>query len=87
MIKLTRLDGSEFVVNANLIEVVEANPDTVVSLITSKKFLVKETPEQITEQVIKHYKKTGGPRLIVYTDHSHQSEEHPAPTPFAANFK
>lgn len=76
MIKLTRLDGSELVVNANLIETVEANPDTVVALLTGKKYLVKETPEEIVERVVKHYTRAGGPRLVVYEDHCHRPEEY-----------
>lgn len=76
MVKLTRLDGSELTINANLIEVVEANPDTVVTLLNNKKFMVKETPEEITEKVVEHYQKAGGPRLIVYTDHACYTDEH-----------
>lgn len=75
MIKLTRLDGSELIINANLIEVVEANPDTVVTLITSKKYMVKETPEQIVEEVVQYYERAGGPRLVVYEDHCYRSDE------------
>lgn len=75
MIKLTRLDGSELIINANLIEVIEAHPDTVVKLITSKKFLVVETPAEITERVIAFYKEAGGPNLIVYKDHCYQNDE------------
>ncbi|MBI4733474.1 MAG: flagellar FlbD family protein [Rubrobacteridae bacterium] len=78
MIKLTRLDGSQITINANFIEVVEANPDTVITLITNKKFLVKETPEQIAALVVNHYKETGGTRLIVYTDSAHPSDGHAA---------
>lgn len=74
MIKLTRLDGSELIINANLIEVIEAHPDTVVKLITGKKFLVKETPTEITEEVIAFYKETGGSNLIVYEDHCYRND-------------
>ncbi|HCG99073.1 MAG: hypothetical protein A2074_02315 [Candidatus Aquicultor primus] len=76
MIKLTRIDGSELTVNANLIEVVEATPDTVVTLITNKKFLVKESPLEIAAMAEDHYKKAGGPRLIVNLAHTSHSEDH-----------
>ncbi len=79
MVKLTRLDGSELTINANLIEVVEANPDTVITLINNKKFMVKETPDEVIERVVKHYQKAGGPRLIVYTDHACSVDEHLSP--------
>jgi len=75
VIKLTRLDGSELTINANLIEVIEAHPDTVVKLITGKKFLVVETPAEITEGIIAFYKEAGGPNLIVYEDHCYRNDE------------
>jgi flagellar protein FlbD len=78
VIKLTRLDGSHLTVSANFIELIEANPDTVVTLITNKKFLVRETPEEIAQLVVAHYKETGGTRLIVYTDCAHPGEDHAA---------
>jgi len=76
VIKLTRIDGSELTINANLIEVVEATPDTVVTLVTNKKFLVRESPEEITKMAVKHYKQAGGPRLIVNLGQPHHSEDH-----------
>ena len=42
MIKLSRLNGDEFVLNCEMIETVEATPDTVISLINGKKYIVSE---------------------------------------------
>ena len=47
MIKLTRLNQSEVVVNADMIEFVEAIPDTLVSLVSGKKVMVSEPVELI----------------------------------------
>ena len=47
MIKLTQLNGRPIVVNVDLIEFVESAPDTIVSLTTGKKILVKETDEEV----------------------------------------
>ncbi len=47
MIKLTQLNGRTIVVNVDLIEFVESAPDTIVSLTTGKKILVKETDEEV----------------------------------------
>ncbi len=47
MIKLTQLNGRSIVVNVDLIEFVESTPDTIVSLTTGKKILVKETDEEV----------------------------------------
>jgi flagellar protein FlbD len=51
MIKVTRLNDTELVINADLIEFVEAIPDTIISLITGKKIMVKNSPDEIIERV------------------------------------
>ncbi|MCL4294723.1 MAG: flagellar FlbD family protein [Anaerolineae bacterium] len=52
MIKVTRLNNSALWVNAEMIEFVEATPDTVISLISHTKLVVKESPEVIVEAVV-----------------------------------
>ena len=47
MIKLTKLNGDEFVVNAELIRYVERRPDTYVTLTTDDRFIVKESLEEV----------------------------------------
>ena len=37
MIKVTRFQGKEFFLNSDLIEYIESNPDTVITLTTGKK--------------------------------------------------
>ncbi|WP_110208265.1 flagellar FlbD family protein [Nocardioides daejeonensis] len=54
MITLTRLSGSEFVLNSDLIERVEETPDTVVTLVDGKKYVVAETPAEIVRAVREH---------------------------------
>ncbi|WCL49605.1 flagellar FlbD family protein [Leptospira sp. GIMC2001] len=54
MIIVHRLKGEEFVINANLIETIEANPDTVVTLTTERKFVIKETVQELI-QLVKDY--------------------------------
>ena len=51
MIRLTRFCGEEIYINSDLIEVVERNPDTVVTLTSGNRLTVKETPEQIAHAV------------------------------------
>jgi flagellar protein FlbD len=53
LIPLTGLNGKEFYVNSDLIEVLERTPDTVVTLTTGKKFIVKEDPLEIIERIIR----------------------------------
>ena len=52
MIDLTRLNGMEFTLNAELIETVEEVPDTVVTLTTGKKIFVKESRQTVKNLVL-----------------------------------
>jgi len=54
MIKVTRFDGNQVVVNAELIETVESTPDTVISLTTKNKILVKESLDDIIKKVAEY---------------------------------
>jgi flagellar protein FlbD len=52
MIRVSRLDGSEFVVNAERIQLIETTPDTVLSLIDGDKFIVREPLDEVVARVI-----------------------------------
>jgi flagellar protein FlbD len=52
MIKLTRLNNHPLVVNCDLIKFVENAPDTVLTLVTGDKIIVRETTEQVLDLVI-----------------------------------
>ncbi len=51
MIVLTHLNGNKIVLNADLIESLEATPDTLITLTNGKKFLVKESVNEVTERI------------------------------------
>ena len=57
MIKLTKLNGSDIVVNAELIESVEATPDTVINLATGNRFLVRDGVQDVVDKVVEYRKK------------------------------
>ena len=59
MIKVTRLNESELVINADLIEFVEAIPETIISLTTGKKIMIKETVDDIIERVAEFKRRSG----------------------------
>ena len=52
MIKLSRLNGSEFWVNQDHIQFLERTPETVLSLADGKKVTVKEAPEDVIQRVV-----------------------------------
>lgn len=54
MIMVTRHNGSVFALNPDLIERVEANPDTVISLVGGTKYVVVENLEEIITAVTAH---------------------------------
>jgi len=54
MIKVTRLDGRELVINAKFIKFVESTPDTLITLTTKDKILVKDSVEEIVRKVIQY---------------------------------
>ena len=47
MITLTRFDGTQFVLNSDIILYVEATPDTIITLTTGDKLMIKETVEEL----------------------------------------
>ena len=51
MIQLRRLNGQAFILNDELIETIEATPDTVVTLTNGRKYVVSESPPDIVELV------------------------------------
>ena len=52
MIEVTKLNGTKVLINAELIESVEETPDTVLSFVTGKKIIVKESRQEIKNLVI-----------------------------------
>ena len=51
MIQLTRLNNTRLAVNSDLIKYVEEAPDTVITLLSGEKLVVRETTEQVIERV------------------------------------
>ena len=56
MIVVTRLIGMTVLSNAELIEMVEETPDTVISLTTGRKLIVKESRQEV-KSLVKSYKR------------------------------
>jgi uncharacterized protein YlzI (FlbEa/FlbD family) len=52
MIELTRLNGQPLVLNSDLVKLIENAPDTVITLISGEKIVVRETGAQIVEAIV-----------------------------------
>ena len=56
LITVHRLNNSEFMINANQIEIVEATPDTVITLVNEKKLIVKESAIEVRDKVVEYHR-------------------------------
>ncbi|MFI4872862.1 MAG: flagellar FlbD family protein [Phycisphaerales bacterium JB061] len=54
MIMVTRLNGQEFVLNADLIKMIEQRPDTIITLVNGDHIVVKEASREVIERVIEY---------------------------------
>jgi flagellar protein FlbD len=85
MITVTRLNGPPFALNPDLIERVEATPDTVITLVDDAKYVVRESVEEIIARVrdskaavvaMSHLLEkgvSGAPTLHLVSDHEVES--------------
>ena len=55
MIKLTRLDGEPFILNAELIKYVESRPDTFITLVAGDRIVVQESPDEVMQQTLQYH--------------------------------
>jgi flagellar protein FlbD len=63
MIRLTRLNGHVFVLNAEMIQEIEATPDTIVTLTNGQKIMIREPVEEVRQAVVA-YKREIFQRLL-----------------------
>ena len=61
MIRVTRLNGSEIMVNAEMIEFIEATPDTIITLVSGKKIMVGEAVDLVVKRVVDYHKNCNQP--------------------------
>jgi len=59
MISVTRLDGKTYWINPHMIESMENTPDLTISLLSGKKVVVRDSPDEIIERIISYRCKIG----------------------------
>ncbi|WP_096269882.1 flagellar FlbD family protein [Paucisalibacillus globulus] len=59
MIKLTRLNGASFTINAFMIEQIQSYPDTTITLLNGKKVVVKEPETEVVQLITSFYQRIG----------------------------
>ena len=79
MILLTRLSGRPFTLNADLIERIDSTPDTVITLVDGKKYVVAQTAHEVREAVLAY-------RSRIFADRPARRSAARAPRPALAIF-
>jgi flagellar protein FlbD len=51
VIWVTRLNGTEMVVNSDLVESIESTPDTVLTLVDGKRYVVSESAAEVVARI------------------------------------
>ncbi len=64
MIAVKRLNGAEIFLNPHLIEMIEATPDTVITLTTGKRYVVLETVADVVAQILQYRQLISSGQLI-----------------------
>lgn len=57
MIKVTKLNGEQLYINSNLIEFIEETPDTMITLTTGRKIIIKEKTNEVIDKIIEYNNK------------------------------
>ena len=67
MIKLTRLDGEPFVLNAELIRYVERRPDTFITLTSGDRLVVRESMDEVIDRSVRYQRHKHLPTSLSWT--------------------
>ena len=59
MIDVLRLDGKIYWVNPHMIEAMEATPDLTLTMLSGRKIIVRNSPEEIIQKIIEYRKQIG----------------------------
>ena len=59
MIDVLRLDGKKYWVNPPMIESMETTPDLTLTMLSGRKIIVKNSPEEIIEKIVRYRKSIG----------------------------
>jgi flagellar protein FlbD len=64
MITVTRLDQRVVVVNADLVKMLEATPDTIITLVSGETLIVRESVEEVVRRAIDYQRQVRGLRVV-----------------------
>ena len=64
MISLTRLNDKRFVVNAELIKMIEETPDTLITLVNGDHFMVRESVQEVVDRAMDYARQVRAFRVV-----------------------
>ncbi|HEX3047303.1 MAG TPA: flagellar FlbD family protein [Bacillota bacterium] len=70
MITVSRLNHEEILINPHLIEMIEATPDTVITLTSGKKLVVEDPIPEIVKKIILYRRQIGNPGFLEANEQS-----------------
>ncbi|MCR5620760.1 MAG: flagellar FlbD family protein [Treponema sp.] len=59
MVEVTRLDGKRYWINPHQVEYMEQTPDLTLTMLSGKKVVVRESPEEVIERIVAYRRKIG----------------------------
>ncbi|HBG65135.1 MAG TPA: flagellar protein FlbD [Treponema sp.] len=59
MIEVTRLDGKKYWINPHQIESMEQTPDLTLTLLSGKKVVVRESPDEVIDRIVAYRRRIG----------------------------
>lgn len=54
MIKVSRLNGKEFLLNCEMIKTIESTPDTIITLASGEKLMVREPVDEVLRRTVQY---------------------------------
>ncbi len=59
MIDVMRLDGKKYWINPHMIESMEENPDLTLTMLSGKKIIIRNSPEEVISKIIAYRRRIG----------------------------
>lgn len=59
MISVTQLNGKQYWINPHQIEAIETNPDVTLVMLSGKRVVVREKPDDIIDEIIEYRRRIG----------------------------
>ncbi|MBQ7167060.1 MAG: flagellar FlbD family protein [Treponema sp.] len=59
MVEVTRLDGKRYWINPHQVEYMEETPDLTLTMLSGKKVVVRESPEEVIDRIVAYRRKIG----------------------------